>query len=171
MRPCTAHLASPCRLKPPADSPPQYRSGNNVAVQVHYLAFRVDAQAGARVMNHGRGPCGMEGRRLNLVFRRGLCEVRVLARVHEGVVACHGVLQGTRQASACAGACSRSCRRAPRSCQRRRNILCGIHVRRRDLHPSRLPHRNRRSPRSVRLRRARRRFPPSPRSENWRAST
>src|ERR1700730_3891566 len=27
LRPCTAHLARPCRLHPPADSPPQQRPG------------------------------------------------------------------------------------------------------------------------------------------------
>src|SRR4029077_3389263 len=42
---------------------------NDVTVEIHHLAFSVDAQAGARVVNHGRGPGGVKGWRLNFKFR------------------------------------------------------------------------------------------------------
>src|SRR5882672_3893010 len=66
---------------------------NNIAVKVYHLALRVDPETGARVVDDGRGPSGMERRRLNLKFWRGLSEVGILARVHKRVVPRNGILQ------------------------------------------------------------------------------
>src|SRR5215472_16921255 len=52
---------------------------NDVAVQVDHLTFGIDAQPGARIMNHGRGPGRMKRSRLNFELWAWLSEVRIFA--------------------------------------------------------------------------------------------
>src|SRR5580692_100048 len=59
------------------------QAGDDFTVQIHHLAMRVDAQSGAGVMQHWRGPCGMEGRGDDFVERSGLVEVLINAAVDE----------------------------------------------------------------------------------------
>jgi hypothetical protein len=62
---------------------PAIKAWNNVAVEVHHLAFPIDPKTRARVVDHRRGPRGMKRGSLDLEFRRGLSEVGVFATVYK----------------------------------------------------------------------------------------
>src|SRR5882724_3820118 len=59
------------------------KTRDHLPIHVHHLASRIDPEAGAGVVNHRRCPRSIERRRLNLVLRRRLAEIDVLARIHE----------------------------------------------------------------------------------------
>src|SRR5690348_14178538 len=60
--------------------------GNDLAVDVEYLTAAVCSKAGERVVQNRRGPRGMERRLLNLEHQPWSAELRVLSRIHGGVV-------------------------------------------------------------------------------------
>ena len=66
---------------------------NYLTVQVHNLALGIDPQAGARVVNDRRRPCGIEWWIGDLVQRIGLAEVLVDPLIDRGIVPRNGCLE------------------------------------------------------------------------------
>ena len=61
----------------------------HIAHQVDHLRFSIDPQAGNAIVNARRGPRRVEGRSLDLVFRRGLSKIVIHALIDERIVARH----------------------------------------------------------------------------------
>src|SRR6266436_310176 len=72
---------------------PTVETRNDCAPQVNHLRLAVDPQAGNTIMDAGSRPRRVERRRLNLVLRRRLSEVRIFPLVYKGVVPGHRLLQ------------------------------------------------------------------------------
>src|SRR5215475_7602548 len=61
----------------------------HIAREVHRLALRVNSETGARVVDDGRRPPGIEGWRLDLILRSWLAKIRVFAGVHVRIISGH----------------------------------------------------------------------------------
>src|SRR6267143_4071761 len=72
---------------------PAEKARNDRAPQVNHLRLAVDPQAGNTIVDAGCGPRRVERRRLDLVLRRRLSEVRIFPLVYKGVVPGHRLLQ------------------------------------------------------------------------------
>src|SRR6267154_6336384 len=73
---------------------PAVKTRNDCAPKVNHLRLAVDPQAGNTIMDARCGPRRVERRRLNLVLRRRLSEVRIFSLVYKGVVPGHRFFQG-----------------------------------------------------------------------------
>src|SRR6266852_6771744 len=69
------------------------KTRDDVAIQIHHLALRIDPETRARVVDYGRSPSRVEWGGLNLKFGRRCPEVGVLAGVHKRVVPGHRIFQ------------------------------------------------------------------------------